>query len=175
MHDLDTIGINATHINASTFFATLNTLEKLKGNTHFVKLKEESKAIEEVKKKFSEGKVIVGAGYGVGHSTDYDATIFAEAVGADLLINASNIDAVYSEDPKNNPNAEKLETLSHEEFVKIISKNEQIPGEYRLFDLDAAKTIEKIKLKTIFVDGNDPKNIIKSVEGEKIGTTVISH
>ena len=56
--------------------------------------------------------------------------------------------------------------------MKIIKKNVQIPGEYRLFDLPAAKLIKKIKLKTIFIDGKDPMEMIRAVTGEHNGTVI---
>jgi len=52
--------------------------------------------------------MIVGGGWKPGSSSDFDTVEAANAVGADTVINLSNINAVYSEDPKKNPNAEKL-------------------------------------------------------------------
>jgi len=62
--------------------------------------------------------------------------------------------------------------LNHEQFEKIILQNPQTPGEYRLFDLPAAKLIKKMKLKTIFIDGNDPEEIIRAVERDHNGTII---
>ncbi|GAI45385.1 unnamed protein product, partial [marine sediment metagenome] len=168
---LDWIGIVATHLNASTFVAGLTGINGLKRKVHWVKMKPEKEALKEVKKHFGK-KVVVAAGYEPGHSTDYDAAIFAEAVGADLLINASNIDGVYTADPKRYKSAKKLKRLGHSEFIKIIKKNVQAPGEYRLFDLPAAKTIKKAKIKTIIIDGKDPEEILRAVEGKHNGTVI---
>jgi len=162
---LDFIGIMATHINAVTFAAALGNYG------HLVKWKELKDANKEVKKYFGK-KIVVGAGYDVGTSSDFDAAIFAAVVKADLLINATNVDGVYTADPKKNPNAKKLKKLTHSEFEKIILNNPQLPGEYRLFDLPATKLIKKIKLKTIFIDGNDPKEILRAVEGKHNGSVI---
>lgn len=162
---LDFIGIMATHINASTLVAALGE--------HGYLLR--WKSLEEVKKEVSKHfgkKIVVGGGYDVGTSSDFDAAVFAEVVDADLLINASNVDGVYTADPKKDPNAKKLAKLSHGEFEKIILQNPQTPGEYRLFDLKAATLIKKNKIKTIFIDGNDPEEIIRAVEGKHNGTVV---
>jgi uridylate kinase len=162
---LDFIGIMATHINASTLAAALDSAG------HLVKWGSLEQAKKEVKKHFGK-KIIVGGGYDVGTSSDYDAAAFAEVVNADLLINATNIDGVYTADPKKDANAKKLEKLTHEEFEKIIMQNPQTPGEYRLFDLPATKLIKKMKLKTIFIDGNDPEEILRAVEGTHNGTVI---
>ncbi len=162
---LDFIGIMATHINASTLVAALGD------SGYLVRWGGLAQAKKEVKKHFGK-KIIVGGGYEVGTSSDYDAAIFAEVVGADLFINVTNIDGVYTADPKKDANAKKLEKLTHEEFEKIIMQNPQTPGEYRLFDLPATKLIKKMKLKTIFIDGNDPEEILRAVEGKHNGTVI---
>jgi uridylate kinase len=107
-----------------------------------------------------------------GCSTDYDAALFAKAIKADLLINATNVKGVYSSDPKKNPRAKRFKKLSYEEFERIISGLEQTPGEYRLFDLKAAKLIKKARIKTLIIDGRNPKNILKAVEGKVVGTII---
>ena len=162
---LDFIGIMATHLNASILCAGLGE------NCEMVKWKPLKKAVKEAKNKFDE-KILVGAGYDPGTSSDFDATSFAKAIEADLLINATNINGVYSEDPKVNPNAKKFDKLTYKELIKIIKKNAQVPGEYRLFDLPAAKLVKRLKLKTVFIDANDPQEIIRAVEGTHNGTII---
>jgi uridylate kinase len=160
---LDWIGIQATHLNALTLIAAL-------GKDAYPN---SLRTPEEVKKNIDE-KILVCGGNLPGCSTDYDAALFAEAIKADLLINATDVDGVYSADPNKDPNAKKFDRLTHDEFLKIIEKNPQIPGEYRLFDLKATKLIKKAKIKTIFIDGNDPEEIIRAVEGKHHGTVVAS-
>ena len=161
----DFIGIVATHLNASTFASGLD------GKGYLVSWKHLKDTVKEIKKNFGR-KIIVCGGYDVGTSSDYDAAYFAKLVKADLLINVSNVSGVYSEDPKANSNAKKFDKLAHGEFLKIIQKNAQIPGEYRLFDLKAAELIKKFRLKTILIDGNNPEEIIKAVEGQHSGTVI---
>jgi uridylate kinase len=132
------------------------------------------KSVEELEK-VPENKIIVGAGIDFpGHSTDFGSAIFAEATRADLLIKATNIDGVYTSDPTQDPNAKKLEKVSYEEFEKILLKNKQGPGEYKLFDLSAAKIIARSKIKTIIVNGEDPEEILRAVEGKHKGSEILS-
>jgi len=158
---LDWIGILATHLNAFTLIAAL------KKDVHPVSLK----TVQEVKKNFKD-KILVCGGNVPGSSTGYDAALFAEIIKADLLIKASDIDGVYSADPDIDPDAKKYDRLTHDEFLKIIEQNPQTPGEYRLFDLKAARLIKKNKIKTIFIDGTDPEEIVRAIEGKHRGTII---
>jgi len=160
---LDWVGIEATHLNAFILIAALGE------DAHSISLR----TVQEVKKHFND-RIVVTGGNLPGSSTGYDATLFAESINADLLIKATDIDGVYSSDPDKDPNAKKFDRLSHDEFLKIIEQNPQRPGEYRLFDLKATKLIRKTKIKTIFIDGNDPEEIIRAVEGKHNGTVIES-
>jgi len=159
----DNIGTTSTHLNSYLLIAALGSY------AHQESLRKPA----QVKKYFGD-KILLCAGDKPGHSTDYDAALHAKAVGASLLINVTNIDGVYSDDPKKNPAAKKYLTLTHKEFLKIIKINKQVPGEYRLFDMKATKLIKKLYLKTVFIDGNDPEEIVRAVEGGHHGTTIQS-
>jgi uridylate kinase len=163
--DMDFVGIMATHINASTFYTALGD------NAHLVRWKSLEEAKEEVAENFEE-KIIVAAGYDIGTSSDYDATIFADLVGADMIINATNVDGVYSADPRKDPKAKKHDRVSYDDFEKIIMQNEQAPGEYRFFDLASTRLIRSSGIKAIFINGNDPEEIARAVKGTHRGTTV---
>ena len=161
----DFIGIMATHMNASTLACMIGK------NAHLIRWKPLKEALKELKKVFGK-KIVVGGRYDVGTSTDYDASIFAKTVKADLVVNATNVDGVYSDDPKKNHGAKKFNNLTHDEFIKIIGKLEQTPGEYRLFDLKGARLLKEIKAKLIIIDGNDSQEIVKAVEGKHNGTII---
>ncbi|MFH1229177.1 MAG: UMP kinase [Candidatus Aenigmatarchaeota archaeon] len=164
-NDLDFIGIMATHINASTFYTALGDC------AYLVRWKSLEEAKDEVAENFEE-KIIVAAGYDVGTSSDYDATAFADLVGADMIINATNVDGVYSADPKKDPIARKYDKVSYDDFEKIIMQNEQAPGEYRFFDLESTRLIKSRRIKAVFINGNDPEEIARAVQGTHHGTTV---
>jgi uridylate kinase len=125
----------------------------------------------EVKRLFGR-RILVCGGNLPGCSTDYDAALFAQAIKADLLINATDVDGVYSADPKKVPHARKFKKLSYDGFIRILSKLPQAPGKYRLFDLNAAKLIKIAKIKTIVVDGRDAEEIRRAVQGEHDGTEI---
>jgi uridylate kinase len=126
---------------------------------------------EQVRRALNE-KILVCGGNLPGCSTDYDAALFAEALRADLLINATNIDGVYSSDPKKDPKAKKFDRLSYGEFERIISKNPQLPGGYGLFDLKGVEIIRRARIKMVVIDGTDPEEIVRAVEGRHSGTVI---
>ena len=66
----------------------------------------------------SDSPVVVAGGLSPGWSTDYCAVLAAKTVGARKLINLSNIDFVYTADPRENPEAMKIEKIKWDEFRK---------------------------------------------------------
>ena len=66
-----------------------------------------------------EGYVVVLGG-GTGNpffTTDTAAALRAIELECDVVLKGTKVDGVYSEDPKKNPNAERYETISHEEVI----------------------------------------------------------
>lgn len=162
----DNIAITITHANAKLMALTLNH------NTH--KLANETiprteKEITEILNKYS---ILICGGTIPGQSTDSVSAKIARELKADLLINASDIDGVYDSDPKKNKNAKKYKSLTYDEFYNIINQNEQSPGKYALFDKKAAEIIRQEKIKTIMIDGTDPKELERATKGTHCGTTI---
>jgi len=118
------------------------------------------------------GHVLVAAGWKPGFSTDYDAVLLAERFGADMVINLSNIEKVYTGDPKTDPNAKPIDKISWAAFRKITG-DEWIPGKNVPFDPVASRHAEKIGLKVICAAGKDLENLRKILRGENFtGTTI---
>jgi uridylate kinase len=158
----DNLGILSTHVNALLLIAALG--DAADPHVH--------RRATEVKRHRG-NKILVGGGHKPGSSTDYRAAIFAEAIDADLIINATDVPGVYDKNPKTNPDARKLTTLTYQELEGIIKANtHQTPGEYGLFDLKAARLAAKLGTPLVFVDGTDPEEIIRAVTGAHHGTIV---
>ena len=119
------------------------------------------------------GHVLVAAGWKPGFSTDYDAVLLAERFGAGMVLNLSNIEKVFTADPKIDPNAKPIDNISWAEF-RAITGDEWIPGKNVPFDPVASRHAEKIGLKVICAGGRDLDNIKKILSGEDFfGTTII--
>jgi len=159
--ELDWLGIHSTRLNAHL----LRTIFKKEANPHVVKDPEKDKI------DFKES-VLVGSGWKPGWSTDYISVLLAEKYGADSLINLSNIRHVYSEDPRENPLAEKHENLSWKEFRKIVG-DKWIPGMSTPFDPIASKKAEKLDLKVVVIGGENLKSLENYLDGKKFEGTLI--
>lgn len=119
--------------------------------------------------------ILIGAGWRPGWSTDYVSVLISKNFGITKLINLSNIDYVYTADPRKDPNAEKIETIRWEEFRKLIP-SEWDPGLSSPFDPIAARESEKIGMEVVIMNGNNLENIRAYLEGEQfIGTRIIAN
>ena len=158
----DRLGIHATHLNALLLIAALGS----HAHPHIHRRGSEIK-------RHLDNQILVGGGYLPGSSTDYRAVLFAQAAKAELIVNATNVDGVYDRNPNLNPDAVKLLHITYYGLEKIINENAvQAPGKYGLFDLKAVKRAKKFKLPLIFVDGTNPKEIARAIEGGHNGTEV---
>jgi uridylate kinase len=115
--------------------------------------------------------VVVMGGTFPGHTTDATSALLAEFAGADILLNATSVDGVYSDDPKKSRDAIKYDKLTFKQLVDIVSGKETSAGVSNVLDLLAAKIIERSKIKTVIFLGT-PENIERAVRGEEIGTVV---
>ena len=112
-----------------------------------------------------EGKVVVFGG-GTGSpffTTDTTAALRAAEIGADVLLLAKNIDAVYSAEPRTNPDAERYTELT---YMDIVDKD------LKVMDLTAATlckdTGTKIYVFALATEGN----LMKVINGENVGTLI---
>ena len=120
-----------------------------------------------------DARVIIAAGYRPGASTDLRAVQIASRTGATKLVNLSNIDYVYTDDPKTNPNAQKIEKTSWAEFRKLIP-SEWDPGLSSPFDPVAAKEAEALNLEVAIMNGAHLDEFGNYIDGRPFTGTVIS-
>ena len=112
-----------------------------------------------------EGRVVIVA-CGSGNpffSTDTAAILRAVELNADAALFAKNIDGVYTADPLKDPNAKKLDHISYDEILK---------NDLAVIDSTAAAMGRENNLPLLLFGLNDPENILRVVNGEKLGTVV---
>mgnify|MGYP001001404351 CR=1 FL=1 len=118
------------------------------------------------------GKIMVASGWKPGFSTDFDAVILAERFMADTVINLSNIEKVYTADPKKDPSAKPLDSITWPDYRAMVG-DEWRPGKNSPFDPVAAKKAETCKLKVICAAGKDLDNLVNILEEKAfMGTTI---
>ncbi len=129
--------------------------------------------VVELKHYFASGKIVAMGGLTPGHSTNAVAAIAAETVGAELFVNATDVDGVYTSDPGKDKHAKKLERVSTTQLTEILSKTGVMAGAYDLMDPLALRIIERSKLSTVIVDGRKTSNITQALRKQSIGTRIV--
>ena len=97
--------------------------------------------------------VVIAAGYRPGASTDLRAIQIAQHLKADKVINLSDTDYIYTDNPKTNPDAIKIEDITWPEFRKLIPE-EWDPGLSSPFDPVAAKAAEAADIEVAQINGH---------------------
>lgn len=157
----DYIGIAVTRVNAKLLISALR-------NAHpepFSDYNEVAEAVEEA-------RISVMGGVSPGYTTDAVAAILAEYVNADLFIDVTSVDGVYDADPRRHPEAKKYDKLTAKELVALTAKEELKAGSRIVIDPVAAKIIERSRIKTLVIDGSNPRDILNAVQGKHHGTAI---
>lgn len=158
----DIIGIEATRLNSRLMIAAIGE----DANSEPLKEFEEARNL-------IDSKIIVMGGTHPGHSTDAVSAILAEYINADLLINATDVNGIYDKDPNNHKDAVMYKRLSADQLVDIVKSHSLGAGDYKLIDILAAKVIQRSKIRTIFLNGNNFENMRNAINGKKFVGTVI--
>ncbi len=161
--DKDWLGIHVTRLNAQLVRTIFRDIAHPRVNTNPHDLED-----------FYDFKesVLIAAGWRPGFSTDYAAVILAKYLDIEKIVNFTNIDYVYTEDPKMNPHAEKIENISWTDFRKIVG-DEWSPGLNAPFDPIASKLAQEAGLEVAILNGKNLKNFQDYLEEKSyIGTKI---
>lgn len=162
----DWLGIHSSRLNGHLLRTIFKSLAYPKLITNYEEDLDEFETGE-----FNE-KILTGAGWKPGWSTDYDAVLMAEKFSADSVINLSNTEYVYSEDPKVNPNAKKFENISWKDFRELVG-SEWDPGMHAPFDPIASQKADELGLKVAIMNGKNLSNLSDYFDGKEFKGTVI--
>ena len=160
--ECDIIGIDMTRINAKLLIAALDS------SAYPVPLT----SYQDARNAALTGRVVVMGGLIPGQTTDAVSAVLAEYVGADLLINATSVDGVYTADPNLDSKAEKIPSMTPSQLVDIVIKINMSAGSNSPLDPLAAKIIQRCGIKTIVIDGREPGNINEAAAGRHNGTLI---
>jgi len=119
------------------------------------------------------GKAVVMGGLQPGQSTNAVAALAAEITRAEILVNGTDVDGVYTEDPKKNPKAKLIRSVNVDKLLGWAMGGEVFAGRYELLDPLAIKIMQRAKMPTRFVSLADPGNILAALQGKDIGTRVV--
>lgn len=108
--------------------------------------------------------VILAAGTGSPFvTTDTAAALRAREIEADVLMKATKVDGVYSEDPMKNPHAVRFAEIT---FRDVLAKNLQV------MDATAIHHCMEHGIPILVFNFQQPGNIQRAIAGERIGTLV---
>lgn len=160
--DIDWMGIHATRLNGHllrTIFRETAYPEMITNPDDILKIPDDE-------------RLVIAAGHRPGASTDLRAVQIAIHRGATKLINLSNIDYVYSADPKKDLSAVQLENITWSAFMELIPK-EWHPGLSSPFDPIAAREASKHGLEVAVINGNKLEELENYLNSEPfIGTKI---
>jgi uridylate kinase len=117
------------------------------------------------KKYLSEGKILIfGCGLGIPFlSTDTAGAVKAAEIGADAMFMAKNVDYIYTDDPRKNPDAKKIEKIKASEVLAMNLK--AIDATATAFCMSNGIPIHIFGLKS-------PEDIVSALSGKTLGTYV---
>jgi uridylate kinase len=111
------------------------------------------------------GRVVLFA-CGTGNpffTTDTAAALRASEIEADIMFKATLVDGVYDKDPHKHADAVRFETISHDQVLQM---------DLKVLDATAAALCRDNHMTIGVFSLSDPRNIIRMVNGEKIGTII---
>jgi len=161
--ECDQIAIEVTRLNAQLLISAL-------GDDAFPEVPE---TLQDLRRYVTTGRIVVIGGLQPAQSTDAVAAIVAESIVADLLVKTIDAPGICTKDPKKHPDAKVLAEIGVQELLKMIRDKPMVAGSYELMDPIAVRVIERSKIRSWVVSGDDPANIKKVLDGERVGTRIV--
>ncbi len=161
----DNMGMLATIINA---LALQDALEQVNIHTRVLSAVEVAKVAEPfirrraIRHLEKDRVVIFAAGTGNPYfSTDTAAALRAIEIDAEVILKATHVDGIYSDDPKKNPKAKRFSSIS---YVDAIRKN------LKIMDTSALALCQEHNIPVRVFDMHESGSITRAILGEKLGT-----
>ena len=120
---------------------------------------------DEAKKALSAGKIVVfGAGLGIPFlSTDTTGAVRAAEIEADAILMAKNVDYIYTDDPRTNPDAKPLKNIKASE---VLARN------LKAMDATATAFCLSVGMPVKVFGLAKAEDILRAVSGEHVGTVI---
>lgn len=163
----DYIGMLATLINSLTLQAAMEAIDIQTRVMSAIEVRQvcepyiRRRAVRHLEK----GRAVIFAA-GTGNpffTTDTAAALRANEIEADVLMKATNVDGVYTSDPKKDPSAKRFDRLSYQE---VVAKD------LKVMDTSAVSLCRDNALPILVFNLAEPGNILRAVQGENVGTIV---
>ncbi|KAL1339773.1 hypothetical protein AAHE18_U064600 [Arachis hypogaea] len=163
----DYIGMLATVMNAIFLQATMESIgipTRVQTAFHMSEVAEpyiRRRAVRHLEK----GRVVIFAA-GTGNpffTTDTAAALRCAEINAEVVLKATNVDGVYDDDPRRNPQARLLDTLTYQEVTS---------QDLSIMDMTAITLCQENNIPVVVFNLNKSGNIEKAIKGERVGTLI---
>ena len=159
---LDAIGIEVARLNARLLVTALGE------SAHPAVPKD----LDETAHAVLAGRIVVVGGFHPGHSTNAVAALVAERIRAGLLVNGTDVNGVYTADPRTHRDATRLRRVTTKELGRILGETSVHAGSYELMDPLALRIISRSRIKARIVKC-DAKSIGAAIHGRPVGTLIL--
>jgi uridylate kinase len=159
--ELDWMGIHATRLNGHLLRLVFSDVAN-----------DELVLTPETAKQKTTPVVVGAAGATPGRSSDYGSLAIAEAVGADHVIELSDVSHIYSADPDTDPDATPFDTLGWSQYREMIPDTWQ-PGLHVPFDPVSAEYAQSHDIEVAIMGGESIQNFTNYLDNDEfVGTTI---
>lgn len=155
----DTVAIHASRLNARLVAMKLGGVSSV------------PTSVDGMLQRLARNRVAVMGGLKPGITTDTVAALVAEKWRADIFVKASDQNGIYTDDPRTNKKARKLDRITYEKMRQILGGSHR-PGIHSIVDPVAVDHLLESRIKLVVLNGSDAKGVVKAIHGEKIGTVV---
>lgn len=159
--DLDRIGIAATRLNAELVRSV------------FGKRAHPDVVVDPTKVPETRQPVICAGGWQPGRSTDFVAVQLARRFGARTVVNLTNVDYVYTRNPKKYPDAKPVPELTWSVYLRGVPKKWS-PRLDSPFDPVASRFAKRESMTVKIVDGRNLVQVRRAIQGQSFRGSVIS-
>lgn len=158
----DTLGIACTQLHALLISRLLGLKQPV------------PRTMKELTKLLKNSPIVVCGGFleSPGTTSDGTAAEVARIIGAKRFINITNVQGLFTKDPRKHKDATLVRSLSHDRFQTVIQKHKLKPGQHFILDIHAAQICREERIQICILTG--VRNFIKALENKSFTGTVIS-
>ncbi len=160
---LDWVGIDSTRLNARLLIAALRSRAY-----HGV-----PRDLHEALDAARDFPIVVMGGTHPGHTTDAVCAMLAELARASELVILTDVDGVYTADPRSHPDAVRLPRVTAAELVRIVDEGSRAAGSPNVVDPLAARIIERAGIQAKVLDGRDLEQVALALSGHEFKGTLV--